>query len=50
MEVDLVLEPVGVLLAPFAVRPAGVGRDREPGRDGYAQLGHLRETDPLAAE
>ena len=32
------------------VRAAGVGRDREPGRDGQAHQRHLGEPDPLAAE
>ena len=31
-------------------RPAGVGRDREPRRDGNAERGHLREADALPAE
>ena len=32
------------------VGAAGVGRDREPGRDGQPHQRHLREPDPLAAE
>ena len=31
-------------------RAAGIGRDREAGGNGHAQLRHLRESDPLAAE
>ena len=47
--VDLLLEPRRQVAARH-VRAAGVGRDREPGRDGNAQLRHLGETDALAAE
>ena len=32
------------------VGAAGVGRDREAGRDGQPERGHLGEADPLAAE
>jgi hypothetical protein len=54
------LEPAHVLLDLVAeargqvalrhVGPARVGRDREPGRDGYAHQCHLGEPDSLAAE
>ena len=37
-------------LAGGHVGAAGVGRDREAGRDRQAELGHLREADALAAE
>ena len=37
--------------APAAlVASPGLGRDREPGRDGNAEVGHLGEFTPLAAE
>jgi len=48
--VDLGVESIRELLAALHVRAAGVGRDREAGRDGNAERGHLRESDPLAAE
>ena len=47
---DLGLEAVRELAAALRVRAAGVGRDREAGRNGHAELGHLREPDALAAE
>ncbi len=46
---DLLVEPVGQA-ALAHVRPAGVGRDREPGGNRHAELRHLRQADPLAAE
>ena len=47
---DLGLEAVRELPAALRVGAAGVGRDREAGRDGHAELGHLRQPDALAAE
>ena len=47
---DLVVEPVGYLLAARHVGAARVRRDREPGRNGNAERRHLREADALAAE
>ena len=47
--VDLRVEPLD-LAARSHVRAARVGRDREAGGNGDAELGHLREADPLAAE
>ena len=47
--VDLRVEPVD-LAARRHVRAARVGRDGEAGRNGDAELGHLGEPDPLAAE
>ena len=46
---DLVLEPRRQA-ALAQVRAAGVGRDREAGRHGNAELRHLGEPDALAAE
>ena len=48
--VDLGVEPVGDLLARCLVRPARVGRDREPARHREPQRGHLGEPDALPAE
>ena len=48
--VDLVVEPLGDLAAAGHVGAARVGRDREPGRHGNAELRHLGEADPLSAE
>ena len=48
--VDLGLEAVRQLAAALRVRAAGVGRDREAGRNGHAELGHLREPDAFASE
>jgi hypothetical protein len=48
--VDLGVEPVGHLLALREVGAACVRRDREPRRHGHAELRHLGEPDPLAAE
>ena len=50
VRVDFLVEPVGELAARSHVGAAGVGRDREPGRNGDAELGHLGEADALAAE
>ena len=47
---DLVVEPLGHLLAGRHVGAAGIGRDREAGRHRHAERGHLREPDALAAE
>ncbi len=47
---DLVLEPVGETLTLRHVGAAGVGRDREAGRDRNADLGHLGEPGALAAQ
>ena len=47
---DLGLEAVRELPAALRVRAARVGRDREAGRNGHAELGHLRQPDALAAE
>ena len=49
MRVDLRVEPLD-LAAGRHVRAAGVGRDREAGGNGDAELRHLGEADPLAAE
>src|SRR5581483_7249122 len=46
---DLLVEAVD-LAAGGHVGAAGVRRDREAGRDGDAELGHLGKPDPLAAE
>jgi hypothetical protein len=48
--VDLALEPVWKRASGRHVGAAGVGRDREPGRHGHAELRHLGEADALAAE
>ena len=47
---DLVREPVGQNAAGVHVVAAGLGRDREPGGHGHAELRHLGETDPLAPQ
>ena len=47
---DLGLETVRKLPAGGHVGAARVGRDREPGRDRDAELGHLREADALPAQ
>ena len=46
---DLGLEAVGEVVRRH-VGAAGVGRDREPARNGQPERGHLGEADPLAAE
>ncbi len=46
---DLLVEPLD-LAAGGHVGAAGVGRDREAGRNGDPELRHLGEPDPLAAE
>jgi hypothetical protein len=38
----LFVEPVRERLPVRHVRPAGIRRDREPGGNGHAELGHLR--------
>ena len=48
--VDLVVEARGDLTSAREVRATGLGRDREPVRDGDAELRHLGEADPLPAE
>ena len=50
VRVDLLFEPVRHPAAAAHVRAARLGRDREAGRHGDAQLGHLRQPDPLAAQ
>ena len=47
---DLVVEALGDVATCRHVRAAGVGRDREAGRDGDPELRHLGEPDSLAAE
>ena len=47
---DLLVQTVRDLPVGAHVGAARFGGDREPRRDGDAQLGHLGETDPLAAE
>ena len=47
---DVVPEAVGQLLAGGEVVVAGLGRDREAGRDRQARVGHLGEARALAAE
>ena len=47
--VDLRLEPLRQLLRAHE-RPARIRRDREPRRHAHAELRHLGQTDPLAAE
>ena len=47
---DFFVETARHLPAPGEVCPTGVGRDREPGRNGDSQRGHLREADAFAAE
>ena len=47
---DLLVEPGGDSLARSHVGAAGIRGDREPGGDGDAERGHLREPDALAAE
>ena len=46
----ILLEPVGKLTPEAMYARQASGRDREPGRNGNAQRGHLREADPFAAE
>ncbi len=48
--VDLAVEPLGDVSSRDHVRAAGIRRDREPGGDGNAELGHLDEADALPAE
>ena len=48
--VDLLVEPVRELAARGHVTPAGVGRDREAGRNGNPELRHLGQADALAAQ
>ncbi len=48
--VDFLAEPVGQLAARGHVRAAGVGRDREPCRDGHAELRHLGQADAFAPQ
>ncbi len=47
---DLVVETGGHLASASQIRTARLGRDREPVRNGHAELGHLGEADPLPAE
>jgi hypothetical protein len=49
MGVDLIGQPVGFLPVREVV-PAGFGGDREAGRHGKPEVGHLGEVGPLAAE
>ena len=48
--VDLAVEACGNLPAAGEVGAAGLGRDREPVRNGHAECGHLGEADPLPPE
>ena len=50
MALGLVREPVGQNAAGVHVVAAGLGRDREPGGHRHAELRHLGETDPFAAQ
>ena len=47
---DLVVETGGHLASASQIRTARLGRDREPVRNGHAELRHLGEADPLPAE